>query len=110
MCCRCGGGKALDPPSMLQEGMLCRSSDYRTVSGDPNFNVVKVQADVSQLAYHMLMMVEAVPKQSGDFNKVTNIYVLRGWECYVQNEYEIKDFNVLQVRSAEEWKTVYTST
>ena len=74
--------------------MNCRSSDYRTVAGDPEFDVVGVQADVGELGYHMLMMVKAVPKQPKDYSQITSLYVLGGWDCAVRAEFEIKDVKV----------------
>ena len=46
--------------------MLCRESDYLTVASDPNFDVVKVKASVSEHGYHMLLYVEAKAKANGE--------------------------------------------
>ena len=81
--------------------MNCRSSDYRTLAGDPEFDVVGVQADVGELGYHMLMMVTTVPKQPKDYSQITSLYVLGGWDCAVRAEFEIKDVKVAQARIYE---------
>ena len=57
--------------------MVCRDSDYRTIAGDPNFDVTSVHADVSMRGYLMLMSVMAVPKtQIPGITRVTSLYVL----------------------------------
>ena len=39
--------------------LLCRDSDYRTVASDPDFDVVKVLADIDESTYAMLMAIQA---------------------------------------------------
>ena len=57
--------------------MVCRDSDYRTIAGHPDFDVVSVQADVSMKGYLMLMTVMAVPKTyTYGMSRVTSLYVL----------------------------------
>ena len=70
--------------------MICRSSDYRTVASDPDFDVIEVHADFSEIGYHMIMAVTAEPKHASSYNfdKITSVYVLSGWECYVRVEVE----------------------
>ena len=54
MCCACGGGVLTDESDWLEKGTLCRSSDYRTVASDPDFDVFSVSADIDD-GYHILM-------------------------------------------------------
>ena len=91
-CCACGGGVSREPQAddvTFETGLLCRDSDFRTVAGDPYYEVIQVHADVQESGYIMLNMLKVVPRDSPNESPLTYIYVFDGWRCKVELEVEI---------------------
>ena len=74
---------------------LCRNSDYRMFSSDPEWTVTNVLADVEESTYAMLMAVTATNEEE---DTITNIYLFEGWICYTRLKLEIDAPVVEQVR------------
>ena len=75
----------------------CRNSDYRMVQSDPNFDVVDIKADVSQQGNVIVTSITAVSKS--DINsRISNVIVLMGAECYVRDEIELYQDEILDVK------------
>ena len=65
--------------SALTEGLICRNSDYRTLAGDPYYDVTEVKAKVEAKGYFMLQMLKVRPRNNPLAQDLTFIYVLEGW-------------------------------
>ena len=93
-CCACGGGGGLRTVQTdevtFETGLLCRDSDFRTVAGDPYYEVTEVHADVQESGYIMLNMLKVVPRDDPNASPLTYIYVFDGWKCKVELEVEIE--------------------
>ena len=64
-CCICGGGEVMTQEvydSIPENEFNCRTSDYRTVASDPNWDVTDVKADVNRESGLTLMALTAVQK------------------------------------------------
>ena len=51
-CCLCGGGQEMSQElyqSIPENEFKCRTSDYRSVASDPNYNVIDVKAVQGEL-------------------------------------------------------------
>ena len=72
-----------------------------------NFDVVDVKADVSKNGNVMVTSVTAIHKT--DQSKFTNVSVLSGAECYVRDDIQLEDSEVLDVKIGETWKISYLS-
>ena len=74
----------------FETGLLCRDSDFRTVAGDPYYEVIGVQAEVQESGYNILNVLKVVPRDSPSDSPLTYIYMLNGWKCKVELEVEIQ--------------------
>ena len=76
--------------SIPENEFNCRTSDYRTVASDPNYDVIDVKADVDRKSGLTLMALTVVPKifnTTLQLHRVTSIYSYSTVDCYSRDDF-----------------------